>query len=151
MNHIIFEQYSIECRKFLGLRWFWFTSLFDWSKKNSQHFLCQSDANHDLVTRIFPRFLVGFTLSSHWLLKVLSFLLISWCDYFGFDFTILNQKALYTKAETIQDFLEPLCTNLTQRYTYGITISCTLFMVCLPTMMITSCWASSIRQPLGAH
>ena len=24
-------------------------------------------------------------------------------------------------------------------------------MVCLPTMMITSCWASSIRQPLGAH
>lgn len=35
--------------------------------------------------------------------------------------------------------------------THGITISWTLLMVCLPTMMITSCWASSIRQPLGAH
>lgn len=151
MNHIIFEQYSIECRKFPGIALVLIYFTLWLVQKNSQHFLYQSDANHDLVTRIFPRFLVGFTLSSHWLLKVLSFLLISWCDYFGFDFTILNQKALYTKAETIQDFLEPLCTNLAQRYTYGITISCTLFMVCLPTMMITSCWASSIRQPLGAH
>ena len=151
MNHIIFEQYSIECRKFPGIALvlIYFT-LWLVQKKLAALSLpirCKSRLGH----RIFPRFLVGFTLSSHWLLKVLSFLLISWCDYFGFDFTILNQKALYTKAETIQDFLEPLCTNLTQRYTYGITISCTLFMVCLPTMMITSCWASSIRQPLGAH
>lgn len=35
--------------------------------------------------------------------------------------------------------------------TYGITISCTLLIVCLPIIMMTSCWASSIRQPLGAH
>lgn len=139
MNHIIFEQYSIVSKVSWDCVGFDLLHSVIGPKKNSQHFLYQSDANHDLVTRIFPRFLVGFTLSSHWLLKVLSFLLISWCDYFGFDFTILNLKALNTKAETIQDFLEPLCTNLTQRYTYGITISCTLFMVCLPTMMITSC------------
>ena len=31
-----------------------------------------------------------FTLSSHWLLIVFSFLLIGRCDYFGFGFTTLN-------------------------------------------------------------
>lgn len=151
MNHIIFEQYSIECRKFPGIALvlIYFT-LWLVQKKLAALSLpirCKSRLGHPHLPALFGWFYFEFSLALKspflssdklvWLLR--------------FWFTILNQKALYTKAETIQDFLEPLCTNLTQRYTYGITISCTLFMVCLPTMMITSCWASSIRQPLGAH
>ena len=35
--------------------------------------------------------LVGFTLSSHWLLMVFSFLLIGRCDVLGYRSTILNR------------------------------------------------------------
>ena len=35
-----------------------------------------------------------FTLSSHWLLVVFTFVLIGRCDYFGFCYTTLNRKAL---------------------------------------------------------
>ena len=40
--------------------------------------------NHDLVARVFPRLRqVGFSLSSHWLIEVFSFLLIGLYDYLG--------------------------------------------------------------------
>ena len=44
----------------------------------------------------FPRE-VGwfFTLSSHWLINVFSFLLSGFCDNFGFGITILDRKAFY--------------------------------------------------------
>lgn len=35
--------------------------------------------------------------------------------------------------------------------TYGTTNSWTLLMNCFPTMMMKSCWASSMRQPPGPH
>ena len=62
----------------------------------SQPIRWKSKTNRDLVVCVFPRCrqLVVFTLSSHWLLKALSFLLIGRCDHFGFGFTTLNRKAL---------------------------------------------------------
>ena len=44
--------------------------------------------------------LVGSTMSSHWLLKVFSFVLIGRCGYFGFGFTTLGQKARYSSTDT---------------------------------------------------
>ena len=38
-----------------------------------------------------------FTLSSHWLLVIFTFVLIGRCDYFRFGFKTLNRKALYFK------------------------------------------------------
>ena len=35
---------------------------------------------------------------SDWLIKVISFLLIGCCDYFGFGFATLNTKALYSST-----------------------------------------------------
>lgn len=35
--------------------------------------------------------------------------------------------------------------------TYGMRISCTLLITCLPTMMTRSSCASSMRQPPAAH
>ena len=55
---------------------------------------CNTKTNHDLVTRVFPRFRSGrlvFTLSSHWLLAVF---LIGRCYYFGFGFTTTYRKDL---------------------------------------------------------
>ena len=69
-----------SCLKF---PWFYFTSLFDWSKKLSPLFKsirCKSKTKHDLVTRVYPcfpalyAFLVVFSLSCHWLLRVFFFL-----------------------------------------------------------------------------
>ena len=82
----------------MGLLCFCFTSLCDWSVKLvllSQPIRWKSKTNRDLVVCVFPRCrqLVVFTLSSHWLLKALSFLLIGRCDHFGFGFTTLNRKA----------------------------------------------------------
>ena len=67
---------------------------------NSRHSFNQSDAKLKSITNWSHAFsralgsLVGFTLKSHWLLEILSFLLIGRCDYFGFGFTTLNQNAL---------------------------------------------------------
>ena len=69
-----------SCLKF---PWFCFTSLFDWSRKLSPLFKpirCKSKTKHDLVTRVYPyflalyAFLVVFSLSCHWLLRVFFFL-----------------------------------------------------------------------------
>ena len=65
--------------------------LCDWSRKLaplSQPIRCKTYTNHDLVTCVFPRFrqFGNFSFSSHWLLKVFSFLLIGRWDYFGFGF-----------------------------------------------------------------
>ena len=55
---------------------------------------CKTKINHDLVTRVFPRFRQFFTLSSDWLLTEFSFILIGRCDYFGLVCLTLNLKAL---------------------------------------------------------
>ena len=47
----------------------------------SQSIICKIKTNHVLVARVFS---VGFTLSSHWLLTVFSFLPTGCCDNFGF-------------------------------------------------------------------
>ena len=64
----------------------------------SQPIRCKTKSNHDLVTRVFPRLkrmcLHVFTLSSHWLLVMLTFVLIGRCDYFGFRLTALSRNAL---------------------------------------------------------
>ena len=58
------------------------TSLHDWSR-NSRHSLNQSDLKLKPITTWSPAFsralgsLVGFILSSHWLLRALSFLLLA--------------------------------------------------------------------------
>ena len=64
----------------------------------------------------------------------------------GWGTTLNNTtiQATEQKWETTTEWLK-------SHITYGITISCTLLIVCLPIIMMTSCWASSIRQPLGAH
>ena len=66
--------------------------LCDWSSKNSRHSLNQSDSNRKIVTTWLPVFsralgsLLVFTLGSHWLDRVFSFLLIGRRDNFGFVF-----------------------------------------------------------------
>ena len=67
---------------------------------NLRHSLNQSKAKLIPVTTSSPAFsralesFVGCTLSSHWLFKVFSFLLIGRCDYYGFGFTTVSRKAL---------------------------------------------------------
>ena len=70
--------------------------------ENSHHPLNQSDAKLKAIvtwllafSRARGRFRV-FTLSPYWLLVMLTFVLIGYCDYFGFGFTTLNRKALYS-------------------------------------------------------
>ena len=72
--------------------------------ENSRHPLSQSDAElKPIVTwllafsRAWNRLHV-FTLSSHWLLVISTFVRIGRCDYFGFGFTTLNRKALYQNS-----------------------------------------------------
>ena len=45
-------------------------------------------------SRVLSSLVVLNTLSDHWLLYLLKFLLSDCCDYFGLEFTILNPKAL---------------------------------------------------------
>ena len=69
--------------------------------ENSHHPLNQSDAKLKPIAKWLLAFsrasgqLHVFTLSSHWLLVILTFVLIGRCDYFGFGFTTLNWKVLY--------------------------------------------------------
>ena len=69
--------------------------------------LNQSDAKLKPITNWLPAFsralysLVGFTLSSHWLFRLLSFRLIGRCDFFGLGFKTLNRKALYTLTRMV--------------------------------------------------
>ena len=83
------SQISVESN--LGLHWFALL-LCDWSSKNSRHSLNQSDSNRKIVTTWLPAFsralgsLLVFTLGSHWLDRVFSFLFISRRDNFGFVF-----------------------------------------------------------------
>ena len=56
-----------------------FTSLFNWSRKIAplfQPIRSKTRINQDLVLLVFPR----FTSSSYWLLKILPFLPIGFCD-----------------------------------------------------------------------
>ena len=64
--------------------------------ENSRHPLSQSDAKLKPIaiwslafSRAWGR-LHAFTLSSHWLLMIFTFVLIGRCDYFGFGFATLN-------------------------------------------------------------
>ena len=65
-------------------------------QENSRHPLRQSDAKLKPIATWSLAFsracgqLHVFTLSSHWLLVIFSFILIGRCDYFGFGFTTLN-------------------------------------------------------------
>ena len=69
--------------------------------ENSCYSLNQSDAKRKPIMTWLPAFsraqgsLVVFALNSHWLLTIISFLLIGCCHYFGLSFTTLNWKALY--------------------------------------------------------
>ena len=68
--------------------------------ENSHHSLNLKNATLKPITSwslAFSRALGSsfvFSLSSHWLVKVFSFLLIGRCDYFGFGFTTLDWKKL---------------------------------------------------------
>ena len=70
--------------------------------ENSHRFLNQSDATLKPITTWSSAFsralacLVVFALSSHWFLKVFSFLYIGLCDNSSFCFTTLNWKALFS-------------------------------------------------------
>ena len=69
--------------------------------ENSRHLLAQSDAKLKPMATWSPAFsrpydnLLGLTLRSYLLLKVLYFLLIGCCDFFSFGFMTLNREALY--------------------------------------------------------
>ena len=73
--------------------------------ENSRHSLNQSDAKLKPTTTWSPAFsralgrVVVFTLSSHWLLKVFSSLLIGCCNYFSFRFTSVNRTTLHNAKE----------------------------------------------------
>ena len=56
-----------------------------------------------VFSRAFDSF-VGL-ISSHWLLRVFTFILIGCCDNFGFGFTTLNRKVLYTIHEELNNLL----------------------------------------------
>ena len=68
--------------------------------ENSCHPLSQSDAKlkkiatWSLAFSRAPGRLHAFTSSSHWLLLIVSLVLIGRCDYFGFGFLTFNRKAL---------------------------------------------------------
>ena len=92
------NQLSVESNP--GLQRFCFTTLCAWSR-NSRHPLSQSLSKLKPIATWSPAFsrssdrLLVFTLSSHWLLVIIFFVLIGRCVHFGFGFTTLNQKALY--------------------------------------------------------
>ena len=95
------EQIPIKGRKVIRdcllLSFFLFVLI---GPANLRHSLNQSKAKLIPVTTSSPAFsralerFVGCTLSSHWLFKVFSFLLIGRCDYYGFGFTTVSRKAL---------------------------------------------------------
>ena len=92
-----FFQLSVENEP--GLFWLHFSSLYDWSRKLAPlSIVVKTKPNRVLVIRIFPRALSGllvFTLSSHWLFRVSSFLLIGRMINLIFFLTTLNRKTLY--------------------------------------------------------
>ena len=70
--------------------------------ENSRHPLNQSDAKLKPIatwslafSRAWDRLRV-FTLSSYWFVVIFIFVMIGRCDYFGFGFSTLNWKLLYT-------------------------------------------------------
>ena len=90
-------QLSVESKPVL--HWFCFSWLCDRARKLallSQTVRRRTKTNHNLVSHVFPRFgqfgWFNFNISSRWLLKVSSFLLIGRCGYYCFDFTILKRK-----------------------------------------------------------
>ena len=72
-------QLSVENNP--GQLWFSFSSLYDWSRKLaplSQPINFKTKSNRDSVTRVFPRFMqfaTVFTLISHWLVVMFSFMI----------------------------------------------------------------------------
>lgn len=58
---------------------------------------CNSKTNHDVVAHVFPHLEQSacITLSSYWVFKVFSFLLIGRYDYFLCGFATLKRKALW--------------------------------------------------------
>lgn len=84
------EKFSVKCQKEIGI-----TLAQDWlcfpvGLDNPHHSCNQSEGNliNSLLIRylVFYRYLCNqhvFTLSSHWLFAICSFILIGCCDYFG--------------------------------------------------------------------
>ena len=79
---------------------FGITSLY--GPQNSYHFLSRSDSLLKPITTCSPAFsraldiLLDFSLSSHWLFNVLSFLLIGRCNYFGFNLRhSIEKRSIY--------------------------------------------------------
>ena len=54
-------------------------------------------------------------------------------------------------SQTLPNPTAPGCCPGQGGVAHGTRISCTLLMVCLPTMMTRSSCASSMRQPPAAH
>ena len=79
----------------------WFFALFRSviGPENSRHSLNRSDVNLKPIATRSPAFsrafgsLVGFILSSHWLFKILSFVVIGHNACFGFGFMAIQRKA----------------------------------------------------------
>ena len=79
------SNFELSVESNLGLHWFCFTMLCDWSRKLaplSQPIRCKTKTNRELVTRVFPRFrpvtCVYFELSLA--PSNISFVLIGRCD-----------------------------------------------------------------------
>ena len=97
------EKFSIECRKYtkIALVLLYFAL---WLVQKTYATLKLKP-----ITSWSPAFsralfsLFVFTLSSHWLFIVFSFLLIGRCDYFGFGFTTLNQRAKSQSKKKVQN------------------------------------------------
>ena len=80
---------SVECRKRSRVTVFWFIWLCGWSRKLASSFKLirrKTKANRELITSISRAFggMLIFTLSSHWLTMILTFVMIGRCDNFCF-------------------------------------------------------------------
>ena len=83
INH--WSSFQLNVERNPGLLCFCFTSLCGWFRKLAPLFLTNQMQNYNKSR-------------SDWLIKVISFLLIGCCDYFGFGFATLNTKALYSST-----------------------------------------------------
>ena len=86
------SSFQLSVESYPGFHWFCLITLCDWSKNLaplSQPIRCKTKTNHDLVTHVFTRLrpVTCICLSSHWLLVLLTFVLVGRYDYFGFGFT----------------------------------------------------------------
>ena len=82
--------------------------------ENAPHSLDQSDTKLNPIKTLLPAFsrasggLLVFTLSSHWLYRTFSILLIGRCNYFGFNFMTLDQKVVQWNMSKMQVEFNPI-------------------------------------------